>query len=847
MNQNRKWNRTGRRNWTKRAAAAAAAGMTAAAAVAQSAAPGALVVYAEESAENQTGITKEETVYVSADASGKTEKVTVSDWLKNAGSISSVKDESSLQEIRNVKGNEKFSRNGDSLVWETEGADIYYQGETEEELPVEVNLTWYLDGKEVKPEELEGRSGHLEVRFDYTNRAARTVENEGKEQKVFSPFLMVTGLILPGENCTNVKIDNGRVISDGNRNFVVGIAMPGLQESLGLSDFAVDSARLAIPESLTVSADVTDFEVPDTYTAAVSDLFSDLNPEEITDISSLQNALDALEDAALELADGGSELFAGAKSFAEGVDSYTAGADQLSSAVCQYLGTDGELSGQVTEYVDGVNTLVLGIEDYTAGAEALSDGVASYVAGEEQLAEGASRLNALSSGLVQVQGALDQLYEAVDGEPDAGGGADIKVAAQALAKGTQDMENALGSDAVASLLSQIGDMTQTGKTLAAEAADMGQGLEQGIARPVQEIAGTLEGISGELEKITDAQASLLASCSELNHAVNADNEKIAAAKSTAAESGAKIRYSIDTLTARKSEVEAADPDMAAELQKSIDALAEAQNAVSGLEGMEALEGISEEQAGSGIDVDALNQAAGTIRENLASFAASAAELQEQIPELEAKLEGLQNSVEGLPADSLETLSGQVEALNSGMGQLNAAIGGQGGLSESVAVLRQSADDSFPMAIQGLEELNTGFDRLGSFNDTLLAGAARLKDSSPAVSEGASVLAEGTGRLSGGLGMLGGQLSEGASVLMGNSEALRAGAAELQAGTQTLANGLDQFEQEGTGKLKYTLEEEFGDIVERLEALTSDDAKYDTFSGKAEGMDGNVKFIIETGI
>ena len=152
MNQNRKWNRTGRRNWTKRAAAAAAAGMTAAAAVAQSAAPGALVVYAEESAENQTGITKEETVYVSADASGKTEKVTVSDWLKNAGSISSVKDESSLQEIRNVKGNEKFSRNGDSLVWETEGADIYYQGETEEELPVEVNLTWYLDGKEVKPE-----------------------------------------------------------------------------------------------------------------------------------------------------------------------------------------------------------------------------------------------------------------------------------------------------------------------------------------------------------------------------------------------------------------------------------------------------------------------------------------------------------------------------------------------------------------------------------------------------------------------------------------------------------------------------------------------------------------------
>ena len=294
-------------------------------------------------------------------------------------------------------------------------------------------------------------------------------------------------------------------------------------------------------------------------------------------------------------------------------------------------------------------------------------------------------------------------------------------------------------------------------------------------------------------------------------------------------------------------MEAADPDMAAELQKSIDALAEAQNAVSGLEGMEALEGISEEQAGSGIDVDALNQAAGTIRENLASFAASAAELQEQIPELEAKLEGLQNSVEGLPADSLETLSGQVEALNSGMGQLNAAIGGQGGLSESVAVLRQSADDSFPMAIQGLEELNIGFDRLGSFNDTLIAGAARLKDSSPAVSEGASVLAEGTGRLSGGLRMLGGQLSEGASVLMGNSEALRAGAAELQAGTQTLANGLDQFEQEGTGKLKYTLEEEFGDIVERLEALTSDDAKYDTFSGKAEGMDGNVKFIIETGI
>ena len=132
---------------------------------------------------------KEESVYVNADANGNKESVTVSTWLKNSGDVSgTVKDKSNLKDIKNVKGDETYTGSGDSMTWNTDGKDIYYQGTSDQELPVDVKLTYYLNGTETKPEDLKGKSGHLRIKVEYTNKEKKTVTVDGKQEEVYTPF-----------------------------------------------------------------------------------------------------------------------------------------------------------------------------------------------------------------------------------------------------------------------------------------------------------------------------------------------------------------------------------------------------------------------------------------------------------------------------------------------------------------------------------------------------------------------------------------------------------------------------------------------------------------------------------
>ncbi len=261
-------------------------------------------------AEGTPAVTKEETVYVNAAADGSKTKVTVSDWLKNAGVENVLSDQSDLTGIVNVKGDETFEQTNGSVTWNTNGKDIYYQGTSEKELPVEVKFTYYLDGKETTPSELAGKSGKLKIRIDYKNHAKQTTKINGKKEDIYSPFVMVTGMILPEEKFSNVVIDNGKVISDGDRNIVLGVGMPGMKESLGLNEEEVSSAieDIRLPESLEITADVTDFSMDPTFTVALSDLLEDLNLNDTDNLDDVMSSLNELEDAALKLVDGSAEL-----------------------------------------------------------------------------------------------------------------------------------------------------------------------------------------------------------------------------------------------------------------------------------------------------------------------------------------------------------------------------------------------------------------------------------------------------------------------------------------------------------------------------------------------------------
>ena len=329
---------------------------------------------------------KDESVYVNADASGKVKKTTVTEWLKNTEK-GSVDDETVLEDVENVKGNEKYKEGSDdSIVWESKGKDIYYQGTTDEELPVNMSITYKLDGKEISPKDLAGKSGKLEMTINYENKFKQNVDVDGQQTEMYTPFTLATAMMLPTDEYTNVTIDNGKIVSDGDKNIVVGVAFPGLSEDLGLDSSNLD---VDIPSSVTITADVTDVSVGATYTMASANLLDSIGLDDVDSFDDLDDSINKLEDATNQLVDGSKEL-------AEGTNTLNGKSGELISGV-------DKLADGVTAYTDGVAGVADGANAINSNIALVKNGVSAAVEGTGKLATGVSGvqsgLNTVASGI----------------------------------------------------------------------------------------------------------------------------------------------------------------------------------------------------------------------------------------------------------------------------------------------------------------------------------------------------------------------------------------------------------------------------------------------------------------
>ena len=327
-------------------------------------------------AEEEKEVSKDETVYVLAGADGSVQKVIVSDWIKNALNENSIADKSGLTDIENVKGNETYTLDDSNMtVWDAEGNDIYYQGSIEKELPVAMTVSYKFDGKSISADELAGKSGKVTIRFDYENRQYETVNIDGKNEKIYVPFGMLTGMLLDSDTFHNVEVSNGKLLNDGDRTAVIGIAFPGLQENLG-----IDKDKVEIPDYVEITADVTDFELGMTVTIATNEIFNELDATKVDSADGLTSSLNELTDGMQQLMDGSSALYDG---------------------LCTLLDKSGEL--------------VTGIETLANGAKSLKDGAASLDEGAAQLQKGAadlsSGLNTLASNNASLNGGAKQVFD----------------------------------------------------------------------------------------------------------------------------------------------------------------------------------------------------------------------------------------------------------------------------------------------------------------------------------------------------------------------------------------------------------------------------------------------------
>ncbi len=748
---------------------------------------------------------KEETVYVVTDAAGTPDDVIVSDWLKNSTGSDVIEDVTDLEEIENVKGEETFSREKDGRIsWQANGKDIYYQGKTKRALPVDMKISYFLDGKEMTPEELKGKSGHVKIRLDYTNRE--------KEGDVYVPFTAVTGMLL-NDRFTNIEVENGKAISDGSRNMIVGYAFPGLADSLQLDSHDLEGIK--VPDYVEISADVTDFSVDMIMTVLMSDILQDLNYDKNVDLSSVENALNELDDASDQLTNGGRTLAEGMQTLQNGINDYTDGAAVLKDGIQNYTGGVSELTDGLKKYAVGFAAFKDGLQSYTAGASKLQGGIQSYTDGVSKVKNG---VDAYTNGVAQVAAGTQQLAEKSGALSE---GVDQLAKGAAQAQGYFEGENGLleGAGRLSEGIRQLDTALNAGLT-----EEEKQQAASQVEAMFAEDQETYQGIAGQA---AGQYESALTQSSDLQAQVEGGMTQAVSAAYAAA--FVQINQEAYAQQGIEGQLEADAQNFAAQMtQASAGQISDTSaQLITGI-----AQGTSS-QVGS-MAAEAAKQGAAAGAQNSIASTKSAIAAQIEQGGLPEGADALKNGIDQIYQSGIVSLTDGMSTLNDSVPDL---MNGVESLNEGASALNQKG-----------ETLKKGVDTLNQNSSELNSGADALKAAGSRIENGADTLHAGTDTLHAGADTLqaaSGRLNAGADALNSSGSALKNGAGELKNGADQLSDGLIRFDEDGIKKLTDTYDGDVRTLLDRVDLVLETGRNYQTFSGLKDGMTGSVKFIIRT--
>lgn len=813
-------------------------------------------------------LSKDETVYVISGADGSTQKIIVSDWIKNAMGSSQIEDVTELSDISNVKGLETFSSQGNGTgIWDAGGNDIYYQGNIEKELPVEMKVSYTLDGAGISPDQLAGKSGHVVMRFTYTNRQKQTAQVGDEERELYVPFAVVTTMMLDNEKFRNVEVSSGKVINDGEHLLVAGLAMPGMQENLD-----VEKEDLDIPDYVEISGDVTDFSLVTTMTVVTNEVFNDLDLENVDSLDELSDSMDDLEEAMNELLDGTNELY-------DGITELHDKSGELTDGIAELRDGARDLNNGAVELRNGAQELQNGAEELRNGAAALDQGLKTLVSNNETLNNGAKQVfetllataetqlkaagvplttkltienygtvleqigasmtpeqvkaMAEQTALAKVTEAVEQNRPAVEAGVAQAVKATIrqKIEAQLAAGGAmgasqeeKDGENSLGI---------TGEEAQNpdGKTLEETKALAPQDTSQSVLPADGSAAnGQTGGVNGSGNTQGDAP-SLQPEAGDSPAAGSAPE----AGENTQTESKAADNTPTEgTGESTPATAPGASSAPAPEVQESPEAAPQSDPA------QEPTEATGDEMAALGTNLSFFREMgsgrkASVVANSWSALAAS--------PDLEAKINAMveaqfqtaevqaqyQAAVQAKMEELIQQNMQSPEVQQQISAAVQAAVDGAGSLAE----LKKSLD-SYNQFYQGLLTYTAGVARASSGSGQLAGGSQKLYD-------GTKELVDGTGRLQDGTG----KLQDGTHELQDGGDKLIDGIQQLWEGGQELVDGVNEFNEEGIQKLVETFDDDVQGLVDRLRAIQDVSKGYRSFAGISDEMEGNVKFIYKT--
>lgn len=756
-----------------------------------------VTVFAQSNDENPTE--KTETVYSVLNSDGSISDTIVSSWLHDEDGINNIKETLNLTDVKNIKSNEKPSKDGNTYTWNAKGNDVYYEGTATKQLPVSVKIRYELDGQEMSAKDMEGKSGHLKLTVSFTNNYSEVKNINGKSIVIHPSYLAGGMLNMSTGKFSNVKCESGKIVNDGTNEMLAFANIPGLNETLKSAGLDKVNNQLGISDDVTVEADVNDFDLGSIMVGMTNeiDLASELG--EIGSVSELTDGIDQLMEADNQLIDGSKQLYDGTTQLKEQAAPLTGSSDQVR-----------QLSSGAIQLNDGVKALQTGISQYTAGASAINEGV-NQLYGIPQ-----------NVGLIQsaVTTSTEEQASLVDGS-------------QAVADGLGQLLDKLnGANVTASVKEMNGLLTESKTDL------------EGMAKTLGEDKTTLEGVQTDL---TNASIKL-SGLATLKDDLDKLGQKIITKETQNNTAIADYNTKKDTVNG---EIETIKNSMKSEIDTSITTLSKAKQALYDA-------GRNEEVTSIQNQIDALNAEKTNV--DAISTIEGLSELQtltEEFNTLNDTLVTVQSTVSEMSTlvsksiNNLEDLATDVQAALTTIDTLSQTLSGSTKKVEDMQTMLNSLKPRVTELYNGALKINAGAINLGnklgelqtasqSGVDKIKAGTTQLTSNNATLNGGASALSDATGTLAGQSGTFN-EMADGLDTLGKAFETLNSGAKQLYEGNEQFkSEGLDQLKEKvdlGVGELE-TLQ----DVMDEIKAMNKE---YASYSGAPEGATVTSRYVFRT--
>ena len=735
-------------------------------------------------AEQQDLIKKSETVYVTVEGNEIKDK-SVSVWLNSDKNIKA-NDKSNLTNVKDLKTDKELKSENGYLKLDENKKDIYYKGDTDKKLPVDVSVKYFLDGKEMKASELEGKSGHLKIVITSKNNRYEAKTIDGQSRNVYSPYVVVAAMTFDDEKVENVTSDDIKVVKDGKNEIVTTVMTPGMKQNL--TGIVEDKNLDKFKDEVSVEMDIKDYKPVEIYSVITNEFFQE--KKNIDSLDKLQNGVKELQDnsqklvdASVKLSEGQDKLNSGISQMQTGVTKLHSGSQKLASSTQQMQGKFsgiqskvGPIQGYVAQMNDGSLKLHNGISDYTAAVAKIKENTTKIKEGSEKLAKGATDLD---NGVGKLKDATSQLRA-----------------------GTENMK----------------EMTAQKDQLLEKSSQLSNGLN-GLAGSYGQLADTVEQISGKSQQLKDSSAQFNEKLQQVAQLAggadgSASAEKIARGLESSAEG---LNNAIQQLQANNEEGQLNDTIAYLQAQKNVMYVqAESiRNAGSQNAGQQKLQAALAQLAQSSTALSQGNaDLSNALMRTSAAMNQSKAKLVDSSNQLSQGLGQMGGALNG--ADGLSTLKDSIDKLDDATGQIK---GGSQTLKEGTL----QNEKAMAMLLNGMEELDKNSSALVEGSSKLSGGLQEFNKQSALLSSLSQINEKAIIPMSNAINML----NDGLGKLDSSTGQLKSGSDKLASGQKEFSSKLKEYKEKGIDELSNKTKDlnKFKDIIDAMSDLAVKDSSF----------------------